>query len=128
MRLPGTLRLSWSDVLFSSGANTSKMILPLSGRNVHSAQRRILAIQDPRHKTQDARTRLGSGVTYFLETRKILWYYQPAESVQDILEVQKMDDKLTRRQFIREGAVAGAAIGAGISLSGSAHGQEQAKT
>jgi predicted aldo/keto reductase-like oxidoreductase len=38
-----------------------------------------------------------------------------------------MDDKLTRRQFIRDGAVAGAAIGAGISLPGMARAQEQAK-
>ena len=30
-----------------------------------------------------------------------------------------MSDKLTRRQFIRDSAVAGAAIGAGISLSDS---------
>ena len=31
-----------------------------------------------------------------------------------------MDDKLTRRQFIQDSAVAGAAIGAGIVLSNSA--------
>ena len=38
-----------------------------------------------------------------------------------------MDDRLTRRQFIRDGAVAGAAIGAGLSLSASAGAQEQGK-
>ncbi len=38
-----------------------------------------------------------------------------------------MDDRLTRRQFIRDGAVAGAAIGAGLSLSGAVGAQEQGK-
>ena len=39
-----------------------------------------------------------------------------------------MDSRLTRRQFIRDGAVAGAAIGAGLSLPSSVLAQGQAKT
>jgi len=39
-----------------------------------------------------------------------------------------MDNKLTRRQFIRDSAVAGAAIGAGLSLPTGASAQEQGKT
>ncbi|MEJ2703682.1 MAG: aldo/keto reductase [Sedimentisphaerales bacterium] len=39
-----------------------------------------------------------------------------------------MADKLTRRQFMRDGATLSAAIGAGISLSGSARGANRSKT
>ena len=38
-----------------------------------------------------------------------------------------MDDKLTRRQFIRDSAVAGAAIGAGIGLPNSASAKNAGK-
>jgi anaerobic selenocysteine-containing dehydrogenase len=38
-----------------------------------------------------------------------------------------MEDKLTRRQFIRDSAVAGAAIGAGIGLSNSVHASSTSK-
>ncbi len=38
-----------------------------------------------------------------------------------------MDNKFTRRQFIRDSAVAGAAIGAGIGLSNSADAKNAGK-
>ena len=38
-----------------------------------------------------------------------------------------MADKLTRRQFMRDSAIAGAAIGTGISLSGSVHAADRPK-
>ena len=38
-----------------------------------------------------------------------------------------MNDKLTRRQFIRDSAIAGAAIGAGIGLSNNASAKDTSK-